>query len=328
MYDVCTLGELLIDFTPAGMSPNKNCLFERNPGGAPANVATAVSKFGLRSAFLGMVGNDIFGKFLCETLKSNDVEVKGLRFSDQYKTTLAFVELNETGDRSFSFYRNPGADMMYSEDDIDYDIISDSKIFHFGSLSLTNDTVKAATEKAVRFAKDNGKIISFDPNLRPLLWDNLLHAKEEIINMIKYADILKISQEEMEFITQKKSLIEASSELMNYGTTLILITLGENGCFYRCKDFSGLLSAYDTKIVDTTGAGDAFQGGFIYKLSKCGKKLNELEKGEIEEMVDFGNAVGSLAATKKGGIPAMPSLKEVENCMRNVAKLPSKVTVF
>jgi len=328
MYHVCTFGELLIDFTPAGMSENNNCMFERNPGGAPANVATAVSKFGLRSTFLGMVGNDMFGNFLCETLKNNHVDTKGLRFSDQYRTTLAFVQLNENGDRSFSFYRNPGADMMYSEDDVDYDVINDSKIFHFGSLSLTNDTIKKATERAVKFAKCKGKIISFDPNLRLPLWDSPVHAKEEIINMLKYADILKISQEEMEFITENKSMIQASAMLQCYGIALILITLGENGCFYRYKDYFGFLDTYDTKVVDTTGAGDAFQGGFIYKFCSCDKNLNELEKNEIEEMVDFGNAAGSLATTKKGGIPAIPSLGEVESCMRNVAKLPSKANVF
>lgn len=324
MYHLCAMGEVLIDFTACGVSENGNVRFERNPGGAPANVAAVLAKLGLRSAVLSMVGDDMFGRFLRETIGSCGVEIKGIRLSKEYRTTLAFVQLSETGDRSFSFYRNPGADMMISPEDVDYELIGQSQIFHFGSLSLTNEPANTATFRAVQFAKNHGKIVSFDPNLRPPLWDDLNHAREEINKGFLVADVVKISEEELAFATGRDTLEEGTEQLMQYGPSLILVTMGPNGCFYKNAYASGLLPTYDTQVVDTTGAGDAFQGAFLYKFCESGKTLRELRKGDIEEMVDFANAAGATVAARKGGLTAVPTREEVETCQKAVAKLQSK----
>lgn len=194
---------MLIDFTPAGFSPAGNLLFERNPGGSVANVTAAAAKLGLRTAFMGKVGRDQFGVFLKKVLDDLNVDTTGLRFSDTVNTTLAFVHLDETGDRNFSFYRNPGADIVYTVEDIDYQLIKDSRIFHVSSLSLTHEPARSATFEALQFAKSNGLCISYDPNLRPPLWRNLTEAKAKITSVLQYADILKLSLEELELFWGK-----------------------------------------------------------------------------------------------------------------------------
>jgi fructokinase len=322
MFDVVALGELLIDFTPAGISNAGNELFEKNPGGAPANVLAAVSKLGKSTAFLGMVGEDQFGIFLKEVLKKNGINVTGMKFSKEINTTLAFVHLDEKGDRSFSFYRKPGADMMLTKDDIDYDVIKNSKIFHFGSISMTDEPSRSATLAAVEFAKANGLIISYDPNFRPPLWKSAGDAVENMKVGLKYADILKISEEELELITGIKDMDKGAAMLYDMGVKVVLVTLGPRGCFYRYKGGTGRLDTYDTKVVDTTGAGDSFLGGVLYRLSE--KRLEDicqLPKDEFEDIIDFSNAIGSLTATKKGAIPAMPTLEEVNMCRKQVPKL-------
>jgi fructokinase len=321
MFDVAALGELLIDFTPAGLSQTGNVMFERNPGGAPANVLTAITKLGGNCAFLGKVGNDQFGHFLSDVLKENKIAVNGLRFSKEVNTTLAFVHLDQNGDRSFSFYRNPGADLMLREDELDLSVINNSKIFHFGSLSLTGEPAKSATKKAVEYAKAAGKIISYDPNWRPPLWENDSAAREGMCYGLEYADILKISEVEMEFLTGESNLEIGSKILLDKGIKLVVVTLGPKGCFYRSVCGTGLLPTYDTKVVDTTGAGDAFMGGLLYHISKLGCNPGEISKGEIENIIDFANAVGALCASKKGAIPAMPEINEIEECRKNTAKL-------
>lgn len=322
MFDVVALGELLIDFTPAGRSPTGNELFERNPGGAPANVLAALAKLGKSVAFLGMVGHDQFGIYLKSVMEENKINTRGLKISQRANTTLAFVHLNENGDRNFSFYRKPGADMMFSCEDIDYDIINDSKIFHFGSVSMTDEPVASATFKAVEYAKKSGLIISYDPNLRPPLWQCLTDARKKIMKGLEYADILKISEDELEFITQTKDLEEGSEILYDMGIKIVLVTLGPEGCYYKYKNGQGHLSTYDTKVVDTTGSGDAFLGGVLYCLSnKTIDELDDISKTEFEGMVDFANAMGSLAATKKGGIPSMPGIDEIEECRKTIPRL-------
>ncbi len=316
------LGELLIDFTPHGISENGNSLFEGNPGGAPANVLVALSRLGAKTAFIGKVGNDLFGRTLRDCLKDNRIDVTGLKTSDTVNTTLAFVHLNSEGDRSFSFYRNPGADMMLESGDIPTDIISQSGIFHFGSLSLTDEPVRSATLKALEAARNNNTVISYDPNLRPLLWKSLADAEREIKRGLEYADILKISEEELEFITKERELERGSKILSDMGITLIFVTLGPKGTFFRHGANTGKLDTYNVRVVDTTGAGDAFIGGILYKLKgKSRKALGELDKAEIEQMVDFANAVGALTTNKKGAIPAVPSMEEVIHCMSNTPKL-------
>jgi fructokinase len=315
MFDVTALGELLIDFTPAGLSEQGNTCFERNPGGAPANVLACISRLGGKTAFIGKVGKDIFGDYLAETLNRYDIDVSGLISSSEANTTLAFVQLNEAGDRSFSFYRNPGADTMLNSSELKLGIIGDSKVFHFGSLSLTSEPAKSATVAALNYAKEKDLIISYDPNLRPALWNSLDQALEEIRSGLKYCRILKISEEELEFITGMEDLNKGSLELYKeYGIDVILVTMGGKGCFYRLKDKTGQVPTFiKCRTVDTTGAGDAFLGGFLYSLlNQYDAKIQSLDKEKIERMLLFSNAVASLSTTKKGAIPSMPQLHEVQ----------------
>jgi fructokinase len=322
MFDVTALGELLIDFTPSGVSENGNPLFERNPGGAPANVLASLSRLGARTAFIGKVGNDQFGRFLRDCLNLNKIDVSGLKMSETVKTTLAFVHLTDTGDRSFSFYRDPGADLTLEPSEILADMIRHSGIFHFGSLSLTDEPARSATLTALEIARDNGVIISYDPNLRPPLWKSPAEAEREIRRGLEYADILKISDEELVFITGESDLEKGSRILSDMGIGLIFVTLGLRGTFFRHGGDTGKLDTYGVRVIDTTGAGDAFLGGILYGLR--GKKradLAGLDKAEIERMTDFANAVGALTTTKKGAIPAVPSLEEVQSCMKDIPKL-------
>lgn len=314
MLDVTVLGEILIDFTPAGTSPQGNICFERNPGGAPANVAVCVSKLGGKAGFIGKAGDDMFGHFLSSVLEDNGVDISGLKFSKEANTTLAFVQLDENGDRSFSFYRNPGADTTLDTSEVNYDLIKNSKVFHFGSLSLTNEPVRSATRAAVKYARENGCIISYDPNLRPPLWESMELAKEQIESMMEFCDILKISEEEMEFLTGEKNLDKGTEEIYKkYGMKLILVTRGSKGCYYRFKDHTGAMGTFEKfKAVDTTGAGDSFLGGFLYSMLSRGiSDPDKLDIEQLEDILTFSNATASLCITKKGAIPAMPDLNSV-----------------
>lgn len=322
MFDITALGELLIDFTPSGISENGNILFERNPGGGPGNLLAAASKLGARTAFLGKVGDDMFGRFLEETLTDNNIDTSGMKVSRTVNTTLAFVQLDPNGDRSFSFYRNPGADMMLEEGEIDETIIKSSKIFHFSSISMTDEPAKSATLRALEIAKKNDLIISFDPNYRPMLWRTPDDAKREILNGLKYANILKISDEEMAFITGESDMATGTECLRHYGINFIIVTLGKKGLFYKIGDMSGSLPTYNVKTIDTTGAGDAFLGGLLFKLKDINLPgILRLKKNEIENILDFANAVGACSTTKKGGIPSMPQPDEVEHCLKHMPKL-------
>ncbi len=321
MLKICFVGEVLIDFTPAGLSENGNTLFERNPGGGPANAAVAASVLGAPAFFMGMAGYDEFGKFLKRTFEDKNVDTTGFVYSKSVNTTLAFVQLDETGNRSFSFYRNPGADMMFSESDIDFSIIDNCDILHFSSVSMSKGESRNATKKAVEYAKSKGKLISYDPNLRELLWDNLDEAKEVISSMLKYADILKISGEELEFITSKSDIEKATEVLFEMGIPLIFSTLGPKGCYFRHESGSGSLRTYSTKVIDTTGSGDAFIGAVLYKLAKFGGDIGKLKKADVYDIADFANAAGSTAATIKGGIPSMPTVEQVEDCRSSVPLL-------
>lgn len=320
MFDVTALGELLIDFAPAGYSKGKNLLFERNPGGAPANVLVAISRLGGRDAFIGKVGRDQFGYFLKNVLDQNGINTEGIRFSKEANTTLTFVQLDEKGDRVFDFYRKPGADTMLKEEEIDYDIIKNSKIFHFGSLSMTDEPSKSATLKAVEYAKEAGLTVSYDPNLRLSLWKDETHAKKEISRGLKYTDILKVSEDELSFLTDKEDPEEGSMELYEMGIKLIAVTLGSRGCYYRCKNGSGYIGSYDVHAIDTTGAGDAFMGALLYRLCRLGKNPDDIGKDEIEGIADFCCAVAALSTTKKGGIPSMPCMEKVKSFMDKFAE--------
>lgn len=318
MYDVTAFGELLIDFTPCGAGEEDTLLFERNPGGAPANVSVCVSKLGGRAALISKVGNDIFGHFLKEVLERHDVETRGLLFSDTVKTTLAFVQLDRFGERTFSFYRNPGADTTIEPGEIDYGLIKNSKVFHFGSLSLTDEPSRSALLAAADFAVKSGCIISYDPNLRIPLWRNLDEARNSIISMLPYADILKVSLEEMEFITGEQNLEKGSLILSEkYGLDLVIVTLGKDGSAYRTGNTLRTQKAFDrVKAVDTTGAGDAFLGAFLYSVTQRDiKEFKAADTKIIDEMMNFANAAAALCVMKKGAIPAMPDLETVKKLM-------------
>lgn len=316
MFDVVALGELLIDFTPVGKSEKDNDLYECNPGGAPANVLAVLAKLERKTAFIGKVGKDSFGTLLKGVLDKNNISSKGLKFSDDVNTTITFVSLDNSGDRAFMFYRKPGADMMLKEDEIDYELIKDSKIFHFGSVSMTSEPCRTATLKAAAYARKNGLIVSYDPNLRILLWRNKEEARNQILEGMKYADILKISEEELEFITGFKDFQEGTAYLKNvYDIKLIFVTLGSEGCFYRAGNIIGKVDGYKTNAIDTTGAGDAFLGGALYKIIEIDKELTKLHDSDMRQIVSFANAVGALVTTKKGAISVMPDKAEIEKQM-------------
>ena len=320
MYDVVALGELLIDFTPSGSTERGNQLFEQNPGGAPANVLAAISKLGKKGAFIGMVGQDQFGSFLRKVLAEHRIEISGLKFSQTHPTTLAFVHLDQAGDRSFSFYRNPGADMMLTSEDIDYDLIKKAKVFHFGSVSMSKEPARRATLAAAKFAKEKDLLVSYDPNYRPPLWENLDEAKTVIKTGLPYTDILKVSHEELELITDTSDLQEGTAALYDYGIQVVLVTLGPEGCFYRYPGGIGKMATYPVQVVDTTGAGDAFLGGVLYWFSELTLQgISKLPQGEFEKVINFANGMGALSTTKKGGLPALPNLEEVNLLTENPA---------
>lgn len=317
MYDVTALGELLIDFAPAGTSEYGNGIYEANPGGAPANVLTSLSRQGKSTAFIGKVGSDAFGDILRKTLEGNGINTRGLYTDHDVRTTLAFVSLTAEGDRSFSFFRNPGADIMLRPEEIDQDIIKKSKIFHFGSLSLTNEPARSATLCALELAKEHGVTISYDPNLRPPLWASLDEAKKQILRGLPYADILKISEEEFQFLLGHMDYAKGSLALCKeYDITHLFVTLGAEGSFYRCGDVTVRMSAMDVQVVDTTGSGDAFMGAALCRLTERTEgQFGALTEEEMRGLLAYANVSGSLAATKKGGIPAIPTKDEIDACL-------------
>ncbi|CAN7376307.1 carbohydrate kinase [Paenibacillus sp. LjRoot153] len=318
MYDIVALGEVLIDFTPAGQSDLGYVLFERNPGGAPANVLAALAKWGKRTGFISKVGADNHGQFLVDTLENCGIHTQGVVMSKEANTTLAFVQLDASGDRSFSFYRKPGADTLLAEDEVRLDLIADSKLFHFGSLSMTNEPSASATKKALLFAKENGCKISFDPNLRIPLWDDLEHAKRMMEFGLAYADFVKLSEEELVFLTGVTDLEEGSRMLYEtFGTSVILITLAEKGAFYRLGQRTGIVRGYAVDAIDATGAGDAFFGGFLHGWLDANHDVHTMSESDIQGLISFANAAGALTTTRRGAIPAIPSLDEI----RKVTKI-------
>ncbi len=319
--DVVALGELLIDFTPAGKSELGFPVFECNPGGAPCNVLTSITRLGGNSAFIGKVGSDDLGKLLINTLEKENINTKSLHIDKEIGTTLAFVTLDDKGNRSFSFFRNPGADLMLNENEIDEDLIKRAKIFHYGSLSCTAEPAKSASLKAIKIASNNKLIMSYDPNLRLSLWKNEAAARKTILELMQYADIVKLSDEEFEFLTGSKDFETNAKSFMNtYKISLLFVTLGPKGAFYQLNDHQGILKTYDVKVVDTTGSGDSFMGASLYKISTLNKDVHLITKEEIESIVDFANASGSMAATTKGGIPSIPNTEEILQCMKNIDK--------
>lgn len=315
MFDVVALGELLIDFTPAGISENGNVLFERNPGGAPANVVACLATLGKRTGFVGKVGDDDFGRFLRQVLIDRGISTQGLLLDAEEQTTLAFVHLQPDGERSFSFYRRPGADTRLRPDEIPPEML-DTRIFHFGSLSLTAEPARSATKAALRLVRDKNILISYDPNLRPPLWQSLDEARGEMLDVMHMADLVKISLEELEFLTGSTDLEGASQSLQqDYDLKMLLVTLGKEGCYYRLGDLCGHVPGFKVQSIDATGAGDAFLGAILFQILKLDKDLTDWTGEDLIRSVRFANATGALATTKKGAIPAMPSLDEIEQLL-------------
>ena len=308
--DVVALGELLIDFTPAGLSPAGMRLFEQNPGGAPANMLTAVSRVGLKTAFIGKIGADMHGDFLRSVLDSVPIDTSGLITDPSVFTTLAFVSLSITGERAFSFARKPGADTRLSIDEINKDILSDTKVFHVGSLSLTDEPSRSATFEAVKLAKEAGAIISYDPNYREPLWDSVDKAMEMMRLMSEFADIMKISDEETSLLTPYKEPLEAGKYLVERGRKLVVVTLGEKGALVVSKAGYVEVPGFKSNVVDTTGAGDSFWGGLLARFLSENMDLDNITSKQMYDIARFGNAVASLCVEKRGGIVSIPSLDE------------------
>ena len=266
MIDVAALGECLIDFTPNGENAQGIALFARNPGGAPANVLAMNARLGGKTAFIGKVGRDGFGDFLRQTLLDSGIDVSGLAVDEKVPTTLAFVQLDANGDRSFTFYRSPGADIMLRESEVDTALLDDCAIFHFGSVSMTADPCRTATLSAARYARQKGKLVSFDPNYRPLLWDDTEEAVLRMKEGIRLADILKVSEEEMQLVTGESDPERGSKALLDMGPSLVLVSMGAKGAYCRNAVCAGALPTFDVPTVDTTGAGDAFMGAIHFLL--------------------------------------------------------------
>ena len=310
IYDVVALGEMLIDFAMSGISEQGNNLFEACPGGAPCNVLAMLNKLNKKTAFIGKVGNDQFGKLLKTTIEEIGIESKALLMDDKVNTTLAFVHTFPDGDRDFSFYRNPGADMMLAEDDVDYEMIRQSKVFHFGTLSMTDEPVRSATKKALDVAKEAGCIISFDPNLRPPLWSSLDVAKEMMEYGFGYCDILKISDNEIQFVSGKEDYDEGIQYLIEkYNIPLIFLTLGKDGSRAYYKGMRVEQPGFEVDTIETTGAGDTFCGSAISGIIEKG--IDDLKEDDLRGILTFANAAAALVTTRKGAIMSMPERKDV-----------------
>lgn len=315
-FDVCALGELLIDFTENGTSSQGNPIMEANPGGAPCNVLAMLNKLGYKTAFIGKIGDDIFGRQLKKVVENVGINTEGLVTDKAVNTTLAFVHTLPGGDREFSFYRNPGADMMLSEADVNKQIISDSRIFHFGSLSMTSEICEAATKKAVLAAKKNGLIISFDPNLRENLWDSLDKAKEKIEYGITNCDILKISDNEIQWFTGEQDFDRAVENLRSRydNIKLLLLSLGKDGSRAYSGENSAYAPAAPANTIETTGAGDTFCGAILSKVLEHG--LRDYSQQELSDMLIYANTAAAVVTERKGALKVMPEPNEIIDRMR------------
>lgn len=314
-YDVTALGELLIDFTENGKSGQGNPLFEANPGGAPCNVLAMLSKLGHKTAFIGKVGKDFFGEQLKDAIMEVGIDTAGLCMDEEIHTTLAMVHTYPDGDRDFSFYRNPGADMMLSESDLKEELIRDTKIFHFGTLSMTHEGVRKATKKALEIAKEAGAIISFDPNLRPPLWNSLEEAKDQVLYGLNYCDILKISDNEIQWLTGEEDY-SAGVQWINdrFRIPLILVSMGKEGsrAYYQGKMVE-VKPFIQKNTIETTGAGDTFCGCVLHYI--CEHGLDNLSEDGLKEMLTFANAAAALITTRKGALRVMPELEEIRSLL-------------
>lgn len=317
--DVVCLGEALIDMVSleSGVGVAQSSGFLKAPGGAPANVAAAVAKLGGSSAFLGKVGDDPFGHFLRDTFSQSGVNVTGMRFDPNARTGLAFVSLQQNGERDFCFFRNPSADMLYQANELDIELIRNARIFHYGSITMIDEPSKSTTLTAIKIARDAGLLLSFDPNLRLPLWKNEDIARRTIIAALPFADILKISDEELEFLTASKDESQGVKTLRDLAPSLklIVVTKGQFGCYWEALEYlSGFVNGFKVKSIDSTGAGDGFVGGMLFQLIQVIDKkggLESIDQTDFEFIFDYANRVGALTTTRKGAITALPTQEDV-----------------
>ena len=310
-YDVIALGELLIDFTQNGLSEQGNGLFEANPGGAPCNVLSMLNNLGKKTSFIGKVGNDQFGKTLKKALEELGIGTENLLMDNEVHTTLALVHTFADGDRDFSFYRNPGADMMLTVDELNLDLVRDTRIFHFGTLSMTHDGIRATTKKAVEAAKEAGALISFDPNLREPLWDSLDNAKEQVRWGLGKCDVLKISDNEIQWLTGEEDFTAGVKKIREeFPSPLILVSMGRDGSrAYYGDHYVEVAPFLQKNTIETTGAGDTFCACILNYVLDHG--LEALTDEQLKEMLTFANAAASIITTRKGALRVMPTREEV-----------------
>ncbi len=310
-FDVIALGELLIDMTDNGVSGQGNTLFEANPGGAPCNVLAMLTKLGYKTGFIGKVGEDLFGRKLKSVLEEVGIDTSNLCVDAECRTTLAFVETKEDGDRDFSFYRNPGADMQLKKEDIHLDLLEQTKLFHFGTLSMTHDEVREATKFAVEYAKEQGALISFDPNIREPLWSSMDLARKQVEYGLGMCDILKISDNEIVWLTGEEDYSKGVAKLKEkYDIPLILVSMGKEGSRAYYKDSMVEKSAFvQPNTIETTGAGDTFMACVLHKVLQDG--LENLKEEQLDEMLTFANAAASLITTRKGALRVMPEEHDI-----------------
>lgn len=316
--DVVALGELLIDMTMNGKSEQGNALYEANPGGAPCNLLAMLEKLGHKTSFIGKVGDDIFGHELKAVLDEVGIGSENLVIDADARTTLAFVKTFEDGDRDFSFYRNPGADMLLSEKDVDADLLRKARIFHFGTLSMTHEPVRSATIYAVTEARKAGALISFDPNIREPLWDSMEEARRQVEKGLEYCDILKISDNEIQWLTGKDDFTEGAEWILEHsGVLLLTVSLGKSGsmAFYRrdrkSADYIKVQAEpfINKNTIETTGAGDTFGGCVLHYILENG--LDNIDEKKLKEMLVFANAAASIVTTRRGALRVMPSYDEI-----------------
>ena len=319
-YDVTALGELLIDFTENGKSSQGNPLFEANPGGAPCNVLAMLSKLGRKTAFIGKVGKDFFGEQLKDAITEVGICAEHLRMDEEIHTTLAMVHTYPDGDRDFSFYRNPGADMMLTEAEVPEDLIRDSKIFHFGTLSMTHEDVRKATKKAIAIAKESGAVISFDPNLRPPLWKSLEDARRQAAYGFSQCDVLKISDNEIQWFTGEEDFDAGIQKLRSqYDIPLIMLSMGKEGSRTYYKDLRVEVSPFlQETTIETTGAGDTFGACCLHYVLEHG--MDGLDEEKLTQMLTFANAAASIVTTRKGALRVMPEAEEVRDFVKSRMK--------
>ncbi|MEG2377435.1 MAG: carbohydrate kinase [Clostridia bacterium] len=311
MYDIVALGELLVDFTEAGRSETGARLFEQNPGGAPANVACAAARLGMNCAFIGKVGDDMHGHFLAQALQSENVDVNGIVFDTCAFTTLAFVALDEAGERSFAFSRKPGADTRLKECELNLPVVSSARVLHIGSLSMTDEPARSATLAAVKAARSGGAVISYDPNYRSALWRDESTAIAQIRAVLPFVDVIKLSDNECSLVTGESDPALAAAQLVALGIPLVCVTLGARGALVATRDGQALVPGFTAHVVDTTGAGDSFCAAFIHKLLLSGRAPRDITLSAAKKFALFANAAACIAVSRRGAIPAMPCLNEI-----------------